>query len=144
VRSFLNPEGAGTSVSKGKTLEPHVPCYILKPKQVLIRLSSLDFSFMVEDNISEVFALLYKSQMRVDMIQNSAISFSVCVNNKYNRLEELLQILRSKFKVTVYEDVDLYTIRHFDSEALKSVESRIDDILLEQRAQETIQYVVKN
>lgn len=144
VRSFLNPEGAGTSVSKGKTLEPHVPCYILKPKQVLIRLSSLDFSFMVEDNISEVFALLYKSQMRVDMIQNSAISFSVCVNNKYNRLEELLQILRSKFKVTVYEDVDLYTVRHFDSEALKSVESRIDDILLEQRAQETIQYVVKN
>ena len=144
VRSFLNPEGAGTSVSKGKTLEPHVPCYILKPKQVLIRLSSLDFSFMVEDNISEVFALLYKSQMRVDMIQNSAISFSVCVNNKYNRLEELLQILRSKFKVTVYEDVDLYTVRHFDSEALKSIESRIDDILLEQRAQETIQYVVKN
>jgi len=144
VRSFLNPEGAGTSVSKGKTLEPHVPCYILKPKQVLIRLSSLDFSFMVEDNISEVFALLYKSQMRVDMIQNSAISFSVCVNNKYNRLEELLQILRSKFKVTVYEDVDLYTVRHFDSEALKSIESRKDDILLEQRAQETIQYVVKN
>ncbi|MDB2325637.1 aspartate kinase [Flavobacteriaceae bacterium] len=144
VRSFLNPEGAGTSVSKGKTLEPHVPCYILKPKQVLIRLSSLDFSFMVEDNISEVFALLYKSQMRVDMIQNSAISFSVCVNNKYNRLEELLQILRSKFKVTVYEDVDLYTVRHFDSKALKSIESRKDDILLEQRAQETIQYVVKN
>ena len=144
VRSFLNPEGAGTSVSKGKTLEHHVPCYILKPKQVLIRLSSLDFSFMVEDNISEVFALLYKSQMRVDMIQNSAISFSVCVNNKYNRLEELLQILRSKFKVTVYEDVDLYTVRHFDSKALKSIESRKDDILLEQRAQETIQYVVKN
>ena len=144
MRSFLNPEGAGTSVSKGKTLEPHVPCYILKPKQVLIRLSSLDFSFMVEDNISEVFALLYKSQMRVDMIQNSAISFSVCVNNKYNRLEELLQILRSKFKVTVYEDVDLYTVRHFDSKALKSIESRKDDILLEQRAQETIQYVVKN
>ena len=82
--------------------------------------------------------------MRVDMIQNSAISFSVCVNNKYNRLEELLQILRSKFKVTVYEDVDLYTVRHFDSKALKSIESRKDDILLEQRAQETIQYVVKN
>ena len=99
---------------------------------------------MVEDNISEVFALLYKSQMRVDMIQNSAISFSVCVNNKYNRLEELLQILRSKFKVTVYEDVDLYTVRHFDLKALKSIESRKDDILLEQRAQETIQYVVKN
>ena len=144
VRSFLNPEGAGTSVSKGETLEPHIPCYILKPKQVLIRLSSLDFSFMVEDNISEVFALLYQYQMRVDLIQNSAISFSVCVNNKYDRLEELLQILRSKFKVTVFENVDLYTVRHFDAEALTSIEAKKDNILLEQRAQETIQYVVEN
>lgn len=144
VRSFVNPEGAGTSVSRGKTLEPHIPCYILKPKQVLIRLSSLDFSFMVEDNISEVFALLYQYQMRVDLIQNSAISFSVCVNNKYDRLEELLQILRSKFKVTVFENVDLYTVRHFDSEALKTIEAQKDNILLEQRAQETIQYVVEN
>ena len=144
VRSFLNPEGAGTSVSKGITLEPHIPCYILKPKQVLIRLSSLDFSFMVEDNISEVFALLYQYQMQVDLIQNSAISFSVCVNNKYDRLEELLQILRSKFKVTVFENVDLYTVRHFDAEALTSIEAKKDNILLEQRAQETIQYVVEN
>lgn len=143
VRSFINPEGAGTSVSKGKTLEPHIPCYILKPSQVLIRLSSLDFSFMVEDNISEVFALLYKYQMRVDLIQNSAISFSVCVNNKYDRLEELLQVLRSKFKLTVFENVDLYTVRHFDSEALAAIESQKEHILLEQRAQETIQYVVK-
>ena len=144
VRSFLNPEGAGTSVSKGITLEPHIPCYILKPKQVLIRLSSLDFSFMVEDNISEVFALLYQYQMQVDLIQNSAISFSVCVNNKYDRLEELLQFLRSKFKVTVFENVDLYTVRHFDAEALTSIEAKKDNILLEQRAQETIQYVVEN
>ena len=143
VRSFLNPEGPGTCVSKGKKLEPLIPCYILKPNQVLIRLSSLDFSFMVEDNISEVFALLNKFQMRVDLIQNSAISFSVCVNNKYDRLEELLQVLRSKFKVTFFENVDLYTVRHFDSEALKSIEAEKNKILLQQRAQETIQYVVE-
>ena len=143
VRSFINPEGAGTSVSKGKTLEPYIPCYILKPKQVLIRLSSLDFSFIVEDNISEIFALLYRHQMRVDLIQNSAISFSVCVNNKYNRLEELLKNLRSKFKVTVFENVDLHTVRHFDAKALASIENQKEKILLEQRAQETIQYVVE-
>ena len=143
VRSFLNPEGPGTSITKGKKLDPLIPCYILKPNQVLIRLSSLDFSFMVEDNISDVFALLYKFQMRVDLIQNSAISFSVCINNKYDRLEDLLQVLRSKFKVTFFKNVDLYTVRHFDSKALKSIEAQKDNILLEQRAQETIQYVVK-
>ena len=71
------------------------------------------------------------------------ISFSVCVNNKYNRLEELLKNLRSKFKVTVYEDVDLHTVRHFDSKALASIENQKEKILLEQRAQETIQYVVE-
>ena len=87
--------------------------------------------------------LLYYTNIKCELIQNSAISFSVCVNNKYNRLEELLQVLRSKFKLTVFEDVDLYTVRHFDSEALAAIESQKENILLEQRAQETIQYVVK-
>ncbi len=144
VKSFINPEGLGTMVSKGKRLEPYVPCYILKPKQVLLRLSTLDFSFMVEDNISEIFALLHKYQMRVDLIQNSAISFSVCINNKYDRLEELIAILQPKFKVTVFEDVDLYTVRHFTPTALNEIEKQKDNILLEQYAQETIQYVIEN
>lgn len=143
VKSFENPKQAGTAVSKGKTLEPHVPCFILKKNQVLLRLSSLDFSFIVEDNISEIFALLHDHQMRVELIQNSAISFSVCVNNKYDRLEELLQVLRTKFKITVFEDVDLYTIRHFNTEALRSVTSQSEKILLEQRTQETLQVILQ-
>ena len=130
-------------MSKGKTLDPHVPCYILKQNQVLLKLSSLDFSFIVEKNISEIFALLSQCQMRVELIQNSAISFSVVVNNKYNRLEELLQILRSKFKVDVTEGVDLFTIRHFDQAAKEKVRAQADKILLEQRTKETLQVVIK-
>lgn len=144
VKSFENPEQTGTAVSKGKTLEPYVPCFILKQNQVLLRLSSLDFSFIVEDNISEIFALLHHYQMRVELIQNSAISFSVCVNNKYNRLEELLKVLRTKFKITVFEHVDLFTIRHFNEKALASLASKSDKILLEQRAQETLQVILDN
>lgn len=144
VKSFISPEESGTLVSKGKRLEPYIPCYILKPKQVLLRLSTLDFSFMVEDNISEIFALLYKYQMRVDLIQNSAISFSVCVNNKYDRLDELVAVLQPKFKVTVFKDVDLYTVRHFTPTALNEIDKQKDKVLLEQYAQETIQYVIEN
>ena len=144
VRSFIAPEGKGTAVSKGQTLEPYVPCYIIKKDQVLLKLSSLDFSFIVEDNISEIFALLSRFQMRVELIQNSAISFSVVVNNKYNRLEELLAELRAKFKVTVTEDVNLFTVRHFDQAAKEKVRSYGEKILLEQRTRETLKVVLTN
>lgn len=144
VRSFVSPEENGTAVSKGQTLEPIVPCFIIKKDQVLLKLSSLDFSFIVEDKISDIFALLSRFQMRVELIQNSAISFSVVVNNKYNRLEELLTELRAKFKVMVTEDVNLFTVRHFDQAAKEKVRSYGEKILLEQRTQETLQVVLSN
>ena len=141
VKSFLNPENAGTAVSKGQTLVPKVPCFILKKELVLLRLSSLDFSFIVEDNISKVFGLLHQCQMRVELIQNSAISFSVCIHDKYNRLEELLKELESTFKVTAHKEVRLYTIRHFDQNAIERIKKNGKKILLEQRTQETVQFV---
>ena len=129
-------------MSKGKTLEPHIPCYMVKKDQVLLRLSSIDFSFIVEENISYIFGLLHEYQMPVELIQNSAISFSVCINNKYQRLEELVLVLRSKFNVLVTPSVDLYTIRHFDSKASQFIKQIGKPILLEQRTQETAQFVV--
>ena len=142
VKSFENPEEIGTAVSKGKTLDPLIPCYIVKKDQVLIRLSSIDFSFIVEENISYIFGLLHEYQMPVEMIQNSAISFSVCVNNKYKRLEELVLVLRSRFNVEVKEQVDVFTVRHFNDEALKSIRNNGKQILLEQRTEETAQFVL--
>ena len=142
VKSFENPKGVGTSVSKGKTLDPLIPCYIVKKDQVLLRLSSIDFSFIVEENISYIFGLLHEYQMPVELIQNSAISFSVCVNNKYMRLDELVLVLRSRFNVEVKENVDLFTIRHFNQNALKSILNNGKKILLEQRTEETAQFVL--
>ena len=142
VKSFENPEEKGTSVSKGKSLDPLIPCYIVKKDQVLLRLSSIDFSFIVEENISYIFGLLHEYQMPVELIQNSAISFSVCVNNKYKRLEELVLVLRSRFNVEVEEKVDLFTVRHFNQEAIQSIRNNRKQILLEQRTGETIQFVL--
>lgn len=142
VKSFLNPEAAGTRVSKGKTLEPEIPCFIVKKKQILISLSSLDFSYIVEENISEIFSLLHLYKMKVDVIQNSAISFSVCVDNIYNNLEKLLQHLKAKFKVTCYDDVSLYTIRHFNEAAIDKLE-KDKTVLLKQLTQKTVQIVTK-
>ena len=142
VKSFINPEGKGTSVSKGQTLEPFIPCFIVKKNQVLISLSSLDFSFIVEENISYIFSLFHKFQIKVDLIQNSAISFSVCIDNKFGHLEELISELKSKFKVTYEENVSLFTIRHFNTESAEAIE-KDKEILLKQLGTETYQIVVK-
>ena len=142
VKSFLKPKDKGTTVGKGVGIEPFVPCYIVKKNQVLIKLSSLDFSFIVENSISELFKLFYEYKIKVDLIQNSAISFSVCVDNKFGRLDELLNLLKSRFKVVCHEDVSLFTIRHFDEKAIETVINGYE-ILLEQRGKETLQLVVK-
>lgn len=136
----MHPENAGTAVSKGQALVPQIPCYIVKKDQVLISLSSLDFSFMMEDNISDVFKLLGTYKMKVDLIQNSAISFSVCVHDKFNNLEALVTQLKGKFKVKVSTGVSLYTIRHATPKALKIIE-KDKTVLLKQVAQDTIQLI---
>jgi aspartate kinase len=143
VKSFLNHLDKGTCVSKGKQLEPFVPCFIVKKNQILISLSSLDFSFIVEENISEIFALLHQYKLKVDVIQNSAISFSVCVNDTYKNIEDLLQELRSKFKVSCIQNVSLYTIRHNTTEAFEKI-ARGKDVLLKQEKDNTVQLITSN
>ncbi|NIK90682.1 aspartate kinase [Mangrovimonas sp. CR14] len=142
VKSFMNPKNKGTVVQKGQGIEPHVPCFIVKKNLVLISLSSLDFSYIVEENISDIFKLLHHKKMKVDVIQNSAISFSVCVDDLYNSLETLLKELKSKFKVNYHEGVSLYTIRHYNDAAINQLENG-KEVLLKQLTPETVQIVTK-
>jgi len=142
VKSFFHPLEPGTCVGKGVTLDPQISCFILKKDQVLISLSSLDFSFMMEDNISEVFKLLHNFKMRVNLIQNSAITFSVCVDNKFNNLEALLAKLREKYKVKWNEGVTLYTIRHSKPLEIK-VLTNGKEVLIKQESRDTVQLVIK-
>jgi len=142
VKSFINPELPGTSVSKGADLEPQLPCFIVKREQLLISLSSIDFSFIMEENISEIFGLFHQFKMKVSLIQNSAISFSVCVEDKFGNFPELKNILAKKFKVSYNENVALYTIRHFDEAASEIVENN-KEVLLKQVSRETMQIVTR-
>ena len=142
VKSFLNPKEDGTCIGKSKKIDPLIPCFIVKKNQVLIELSSLDFSFMLEENISEIFQLLHLYKMKVDVIQNSAISFSVCIENNYNNLNKLVLHLKAKFKVICNTNVDLYTIRHYNDNAITQLEEQ-KTILLKQIHNETVQIVTK-
>ena len=142
VKSFINPLLAGTSVSKGADLEPKIPCFIIKKNQLLLSLSSLDFSFMMEDHMSEIFALFSEHKIKVNLIQNSAISFSVCIEDKYGNFNALKTSLSKKFKISFNENVSLYTVRHFDEEAKNIVENN-KTILLTQISRGTLQVVTK-
>jgi len=141
VKSFKNPKNEGTRVSKGHLLEPLVPCFIVKKKQVLMSLSTINFSFIVEKNIAEIFELLHQYKLKVDVIQNSAISFTVCVDDKYDNLSAILPVLQQKFKVTYNTNVSLFTIRHYTKEAIKKlVEGK--KVFVKQENRATVQLVV--
>lgn len=142
VKSFVDPKLPGTSVSKGADLEPYTPCFIVKRNQLLISLSSIDFEFIMEENISEIFALLHKYRMKVSLIQNSAISFSVCVEDKFGNFNDLKTVLARKFKVAYNENVSLFTIRHFTDQAARLISDN-KTVLLRQISRETMQIVTK-
>jgi len=142
VKSFYDPKAPGTCVSKGRAIDPEVPCYIVKNDLILLSLSTLDFSFFVEDNISEIFALFHKYQIKVGLIQNSAISFSVCIDNKFKNADKLIEQFKAKFKVHYEKNVSLLTIRHYSEKGLKEM-TKNKNILLKQFTQETVQLVIK-
>jgi aspartate kinase len=96
----------------------------------------------MEENISEIFALLHKFKIKVSLIQNTAISFSICIEDKFGNFNDLKNILSKKFKVSYNENVSLYTIRHYTKEAAEIVE-KDKTILVKQISRETMQVVTK-
>jgi aspartate kinase len=139
VKSFLDPDSAGTRISN-ETETAHIPCYIFKRNQVLLSIFPRDFSFIVEDRISHIFRVLSEHKLKVNLMQNSAISFSVCIDRDERRLEAARKELHETYKTLFNEDVSLYTIRYYDQESEKKVigdRSR----LLEQRSRHTLQVV---
>lgn len=142
VRSFYNLELNGTTVGKGIDLIPEVPCFILKENQILVSISALDFSFMVEYNLSDIFSILHDNKLKVNLIQNSAISFSVCIEDKFNNFQHFLTTLKSKYKVSFTENVSLFTIRHATEKAIVDIEQK-GEVLLKQATKGTVQLVMK-
>lgn len=142
VRSFKNAALAGTFVGGKLDIIPFIPCYIVKKQQILISISDREFHFVMEEDISEIFKLLHQYKIKVNLIQNSAISFSLCVEDNFNNFERLMKKLTPKYKVKYNENLILYTIRHFNEEAMNLLEQD-KEILLKQRSRETVQIIVK-
>jgi aspartate kinase len=142
VRPFLDPESLGTIINDEKEMT-YPPIIVIEHDQCLVHISTNDFSFVAEHHLSMIFSLLAKYRIKVNMMRNTAISFSVCVNNAQDRIEKLEKELGSEFKLIQDNDLELITIRHFNEETLKEMK-RNKLILFEERLKDTVQMVVKN
>jgi aspartate kinase len=142
VRSFMKPEEEGT-VIKESDQRLNVTSYIFKTDQILISIQPRDFSFIAEDNLSAIFAVLAKHGVKVNMMQNSAISFSICVDNDEFKMLPLVTELQDQFKVLYNQNVQLMTIRNPDAEIVNKLsENKV--VLMEQKSRNTHQMVIKS
>lgn len=140
VKSFLKPEEEGTLISEN-TKRNTTTSYIFKEKQLLISIQPKDFSFIAEDNLSGIFSIFSAHQIRINMMQNSAISFSVCIDQDEQKIEGLLTALQEQFKVLYNRNVQLMTIRNYHPEIIEKL-SEGKTILIEQRSRNTHQMVM--
>ena len=141
VKSFVNPDAPGTCIKEDE-LRQEIPTYIFKKQQILISVSPRDFSFILEENLRDLFELFSQNRAHVNLMQNSALSFSVCVTVDQTRLNSLIQELDKKYKVKYNEQCELITIRNYSDElANQLIGNR--PVLLEQKSRHTLQVVLK-
>ncbi|MCC7302271.1 MAG: aspartate kinase [Bacteroidia bacterium] len=141
VRSFMDPSQPGTAISAEPAPLP-IPCFIFKVNQVLISISPKDFSFIVEENLRDIFDLFSRMGVHINTMQNSAISFSVCIQADARKLPDLIQALHRKYRVLYNENVELVTIRYYNQETIDRVTVG-KQILLEVKSRYTVQMVMK-
>jgi len=142
VKSFLHPDDPGTVIGKND-YETLIPSFIFKMDQVLIHIHPADFSFIAEENLEKIFRCFAGYSLRINLMQNSAVSFDVCVNNDLSRLPLVLSDLEKDFRVTSTSGLELITIRYFDEDTVKRVLVN-KELLLSQRTKNTIQMIVRD
>ena len=146
VKPFLKPSENGTDIIDISELSPdaypNMPIYIIKEDQLLLSLSTLDFSFISENNLGKIFNLLSKHRVKVNLMESSAISFSVCVNNDKYKIPGVMKALRKEFKLRYNDGLSLITIRHYTDKAIEKMISE-KTVLIKQSSRHTVRFVVK-
>lgn len=141
IKSFVKPEDEGSVICANPELNPIVPNYIFKDNQLLLSISPKDFSFIDEKNSASIFEIFARNKVKVNLMQNSAISFSVSVDENRNILPQLLEDLQKDYKVRYNTNLQLITIRHYNQQAIDSVLQNREKII-EQKSRTTAQFLV--
>ncbi len=141
VKSFVEPQKPGTKVSVTDDNQ-QVESYILKEHQVLMNISTRDFSFIAEEHLSLIFNELAKNKIKISLMQNSAISLALCLEDKYNNIDEVAEELKKTFNTEIIKDVSLFTIRNTNLENISRF-YKDKKVLLEQISKKTLQMVIQ-
>ncbi|MCX6277859.1 MAG: aspartate kinase [Bacteroidetes bacterium] len=142
VKSFIHPELPGTSIENINEWKISIPIFIRKQQQVLISISPRDFSFILEDNLSEIFRILSNFRVKVNVMQNSAINFSICVDDDPQKINPLILHLQKEYETRINQGLDLFTIRHYTDEAVNRIVNA-REIMMELRTRNTFQAVLR-
>ncbi|MBN2633260.1 MAG: aspartate kinase [Bacteroidales bacterium] len=142
VKCFIDPSAEGTIVRSDATLKKVMPVFVRKENQILISILPRDFSFVMGDNLSMIFQLFLNNGIKVNLVEASAISLDVCVDDERSRVEVLLEDLDSEYTALYNENVELLTVRHYTPEAITRITSG-REVLLEQRTRSTVRFVVR-
>jgi aspartate kinase len=142
VKPFYDPDADGTVIKENSINVFEKPVIIMKQNQFLLSISAKDYSFISEDHLSGIFNLFAKKQVKINMMQTSALSFSVCFDSNEARFRQLVNDLSADFKIKYNQGLTLITLRHYTAENLKEL-TQGKTILLEQISRNTLQIVVK-
>ncbi|HKK42852.1 MAG TPA: aspartate kinase [Bacteroidales bacterium] len=142
VRSFLSPGDEGTIISADPVIRKTLPVYIKKEDQILLSLLPVDFSFVMGDNLSMIFNFFITHGIKVNLVEASAVSLDVCVDDERLKVNELIEDLKPEFSTIYNENVEMLSVRHYDQDSLKKVTGG-REILLEQRTRSTVRFVVR-
>ncbi len=142
VKSFVNPKDEGTIINENTAEDSLIPSFIFKMDQVLISISAKDYSFILEDNLSEIFGLFSQLGVKINLMQNSALSFSVCVDFDRQKTMQLIDLLKKDYKILYNDNLELVTIRHYDEKTIKRVTEN-KKIMVEQKSRNTARFVMK-
>ena len=142
VKSFLQPENEGTIIQASNRSDRLVTSYIFKRKQVLLSISPKDFSFIVEHNLRDIFNTFHEHRVKINLMQNSAISFSACAGGDRFRIDALIEDLSRSFSVKYNNQVELLTIRHYDQDTIDRL-TEGKEVLVIQRSRQTARIVMK-
>lgn len=142
VNSFLNPKERGTVIQSSEEFDNNVPSFIFKGNQVLLSIIPKDFSFIAEESLRDIFEIFASTAVRVNLMQNSALSFSVSVDMNEDKIPILIKRLQENYKVKYNENCELITIRHYDQKTIDMV-STGKEILVEQKSRFTARMIAR-
>ena len=142
VKSFLDPMAPGTIIQKNSENDALIPSFIFKKDQVLFSFTTTNFSFIVEENLSDIFSRLAKINAKINLMQNSALDFSILIDRSKVDIHQVLELFKDTYSVKFNEGLTLITIRHYDQATIDRVTAN-KEIILEQKTRQTARIVVK-